>query len=146
MDEDVSSIEITEETSLAIATDLLGNISVMKKALDKEHRFFKDPILGIGRFIDSEFNKLTENLGKTDGILRGKVLSSGLEFNAFNGDFGKLNKVEYKKWEITDWHLVPEEYKIVDVIKVKKMVEAGIEQIPGIKIWKEEALRVSVKK
>ena len=44
-----------------------------------------------------------------------------------------------KKWtfEITDESKIPTEYLIPDVIKIRKMVQAGIRSVPGLRIYEE---------
>ena len=61
-------------------------------------------------------------------------------------DLGTASTPKVRKWEITDSSLVPDEYKIIDVTKIGKLVRAGIPSIPGIRIWEEETLRVTTRK
>lgn len=50
-----------------------------------------------------------------------------------------------KKFEIVNKTLVPEEYKVVDETKVRKVVNAlGMEtRIPGVRVWEEDDLSFS---
>lgn len=43
------------------------------------------------------------------------------------------------KWRVKDFSKVPEEYKMLDEVKITKAVRAGLE-IPGIEIYEEEIL------
>jgi len=63
----------------------------------------------------------------------------------YYAEAGSLGSVMIRKWEIVDQNLVPEEYKMVDAVKIGKVVRAGIPSIPGIRIWKEETLRGTAK-
>lgn len=47
------------------------------------------------------------------------------------------------KWELVDVCKVPAEYLIVDAAKVGKVVRAGVREIPGIRIYSEDTLRVT---
>ena len=58
-------------------------------------------------------------------------------------EMGTLGKMLIPKWEVQDFSQVPDEYKMIDAARVGKLVRAGLENIPGIRIWKEETLRVT---
>lgn len=58
-------------------------------------------------------------------------------------DLGTAGMVTTWKFDITDSALVPDEYKIVDVAKIGKVVRAGLREIPGIRIYSEDSLRVT---
>lgn len=61
-------------------------------------------------------------------------------------DMGTLGTTTIWKFEVVDFTLVPDEYKIVDAIKLGKVVRAGLRSIPGVKIWSEDILKVTAKK
>ncbi|MDO9579081.1 MAG: hypothetical protein Q7J06_00715 [Bacteroidales bacterium] len=63
----------------------------------------------------------------------------------YRTETGTLGTVPIKKWEVVDFKLVPDEYKIIDTTKVGKVVRAGVPSIPGIRIWEEETLRITPK-
>lgn len=63
----------------------------------------------------------------------------------YRSEMGTLGKMMIRKWEVVDLALVPDEYKMIDSIKIGKVVRAGIPSIPGIKIWEEETLRVNAR-
>ena len=46
------------------------------------------------------------------------------------------------KFEVVTPALVPEEYKMVDEVKIGKVVRAGIREIPGVRIWMEKTASV----
>ena len=58
-------------------------------------------------------------------------------------DTGSLGIVMIKKWEVLNLAQVPDEYKILDAARITKVVKAGIPSIPGIRIYEEEALRIT---
>lgn len=64
----------------------------------------------------------------------------------YRAEMGTLGMPTIRKWEVVDLALVPDEYKIIDSVKIGKVVRAGIPSIPGIRIWEEETLRVTAKK
>ena len=51
---------------------------------------------------------------------------------------GTVHYTNVRKWEVQDATLVPKEYWILDESKIGKLVKAGIESIPGIRIWTEQ--------
>jgi len=64
----------------------------------------------------------------------------------YHAEMGTLGKATIWKFEVIDFVLVPDEYKLIDVAKVGKVVRAGLRSIPGIRIYSEETLRVNAKK
>ena len=58
-------------------------------------------------------------------------------------EMGTLGKMMVPKWAVQDFSQVPDEYKVIDAARVGKLVRAGLEYIPGVRIWKEETLRVT---
>lgn len=61
-------------------------------------------------------------------------------------DVGESNTMKISKWEVVNFSLIPDEFKMIDAGKVHKQVKAGREDIPGIRIWKEKTLRVEAVK
>lgn len=60
-------------------------------------------------------------------------------------ELGSLGTATVRKWELIDIKLVPEDLKVLDVVKINKLVRAGIPSIPGIRIFEEEQLRVTTR-
>jgi len=58
-------------------------------------------------------------------------------------DAGVAATAKLWKWEVIDFALVPDEYKMIDASKVGRVVRAGIRSIAGIRIYDEETLRVT---
>lgn len=46
------------------------------------------------------------------------------------------------KWELEDLAKVPTEYLMLDTVKVRRCVRAGVRQIPGIRIWEEQNITI----
>jgi hypothetical protein len=55
---------------------------------------------------------------------------------------GTMGTAKVWKFEIADFTLLPDEYKVPDLIKISKVVRAGV-NIPGVKSWQEESLRIT---
>jgi hypothetical protein len=60
-------------------------------------------------------------------------------------DSGTLGTSMVWKFEVTDFQALPDEYKMVDSVKLGKVVRAGLHNIAGVRIWEEETLRVTAK-
>lgn len=60
-------------------------------------------------------------------------------------DTGTLGMQDHWTFEVTDFALLPDEYKMVDSTKLGKVVRAGLHNIPGVRIWNEPTLRVTAK-
>jgi hypothetical protein len=58
-------------------------------------------------------------------------------------DVGTLGTSTVWKFEVTDFALLPADYKMVDASKLGKVVRAGLHTIAGVRIWEEETLRVT---
>ena len=54
-------------------------------------------------------------------------------------------KDNWKLAEVTDFALLPDEYKIADVVKLGKVIRAGLHTIPGCKIINDPIIAVSTK-
>ena len=66
----------------------------------------------------------------------------------YRAEMGTLGKMVVHKWEVTDFSLVPDDYKMINPGTLTAVVKAskGKITIPGIRIWEEETLRVNAKK
>ena len=62
-----------------------------------------------------------------------------------NAELGTAGQAMIRKWDVSNFSQVPDEYKMVDSTKIGKVVRAGIPSIPGIKIWEEPTLRVTTR-
>lgn len=56
---------------------------------------------------------------------------------------GSAGMAKIWKFEVVDFSLVPDEYKMVDATKLGKVVRAGLRIIPGIRIFEESTVRVT---
>jgi hypothetical protein len=61
-------------------------------------------------------------------------------------EVGTLGTQMIRKWELVDFKLLPDEYKIPDASRIGKVVRAGIPSIPGVRIWEEPTLRITTNK
>ena len=59
-------------------------------------------------------------------------------------DTGTLGTSKVWKFEIEDLSKIPLDYLIPDMVKIGKVIRAGV-NIPGVKSWQEESLRITTK-
>ncbi len=55
-------------------------------------------------------------------------------------EMGTTGQKDHWTFEVTDFALLPDEYKMPDATKIGKVVRAGLHIIPGVKIWNEPIL------
>jgi hypothetical protein len=60
-------------------------------------------------------------------------------------NMGTVSTAKVWKWELVDMSQVPEEYKIIDAAKITKVVKAGLRNIPGVRIYCDETIRVAAR-
>ncbi len=60
-------------------------------------------------------------------------------------EMGSIGQRDHWVFEVTDFELLPTEYKMVDAAKLGKVVRAGLHIIPGVKITNEPILAVNTK-
>lgn len=63
----------------------------------------------------------------------------------YRTDSGTLGTMKVRKWEVVDFSLLPDRFKIENATLIGKVVRAGEQEIPGVRIWEEETLRVSAR-
>lgn len=87
---------------------------------------------------------LTQQTGEVFEPLQGVPIIDGHAAvqRAYTGT-GSMTTRKNRKWEVVNIYEVPGEYLMVDVVKVGKVVRAGIPSIPGIHIWEEESLAIT---
>ena len=98
-------------------------------------------------------NRLREEAARREMELKGEISEPvGLVQVAeeaparYRTETGTLGTAKIKKWEVVDLKAVPIEYMMIDAAKVGKVVRAGIPNIPGIRIYEVENLRVTARK
>ncbi|PPD57370.1 hypothetical protein [Dehalogenimonas etheniformans] len=99
-----------------------------------------------------EINRLREEAARREAELSGtgeiseSVSQLPVPFVAKNvrGSLGTAGTSKIWKWECVDQAQVPEQFKVLDAGRIRKVIEAG-GGVPGIKAWQEETIRVTTK-
>lgn len=97
-------------------------------------------------------NRLREEAARAEMQLKGELTEPvGLlkvqdEAPArYRTDTGTLGTAKQWYFKVVDFALLPEQYKVADMVKIRKVVTAGA-TIPGVRAWQEEAIRVTARK
>lgn len=179
------TLVIVSDEDVKGATNDLGIITGLTKAIEAKQKEYTGPINSHLKAVRAAFGALTEPLARANKTTRGKILAYRAEQDRKHGEaeainqlrveaarkemelrgeltepvervevippspdhiraeMGTLGKMMVPKWAVQDFSQVPDEYKVIDAARVGKLVRAGLENIPGILIWKEETLRVT---
>ncbi len=101
------------------------------------------------RLEQERINRLREEAAQAEMKLKGELTEPGALVEVlpeaptqYRGVMADLGTVKTWKFEVVDFGLLPEEYKMIDSARVKKIIQAG-GTIPGVRAWQEESLRVT---
>lgn len=98
-----------------------------------------------------EINRLRIEAAEKEMLLKGELTESvGLievtpqTPHHIATDMGMLGTTKVWKFEVTDFSLLPDQYKLPDMVKIRKVIIAGA-TIEGVRAWQEDSLRITVK-
>ena len=101
---------------------------------------------------EERINRLREEAARAEMQLKGELTESvnlvevspppPAHYRTIAGDLGKTLTW---KFEVVAFAILPDDYKLPDMVKIRKVVIAGA-TIPGVKAWQEESLRVTAPK
>lgn len=99
-----------------------------------------------------EINRLRMEAARKEMELKGELTESvslvepvSVLPKTVTSDMGASSTVKTRKWEVEDISKVPAQYLKVDDVTIGKLVRAGIPEIPGIRIYVEESLRINAR-
>lgn len=165
---------ISTNEDLKPATDDLAVIARVKKAVQAKKDEILQPFKAQVAEISQAFDELLRPLNEADTINRNKIAEfrrieqdklalAQREAAAKGGEFttelqkpvpertrtamGTQGFQKVYKWEVTDKAAVPDQYKIIDAGKVTGVVRGskGTIEIPGIRIWTDETVRINTR-
>ena len=126
--------------------------------LDRADKMTKGKVLayraerGRQRQEEERINRLREEAARAEMQLKGELTEPvnlvevspppPAHYRTIAGDLGKTLTW---KFEVVDFALLPDDYKLPDLVKIRKVVIAGA-TIPGVRAWQEESLRVTAPK
>ena len=96
-------------------------------------------------------NKLREEAAQAERELKGEVTEpiglvvvAPVPRTSYQTESGTLGKAKVWKFEVVSFELLPNDYKLADITKIRRVVTAGV-AIPGVRAWQEESLRVTTR-
>ncbi len=132
----LSNIENFEENAwINLITETIGKIEMINnsKLQAKEQELEEVAFFGNDEQLSETINEVETLATKTISV--GEV-----------GPVAEATKVKgiTKRWvfEVTDAHLVPREYLVVDEKKIREAVSTGTRLIPGVRIYQESGLTI----
>ena len=63
----------------------------------------------------------------------------------YRTETGTLGTAKQWQFEVTDFAVLPDQYKEANMVMIRKVVQAGA-SIPGVRAWQEEGLRITARK
>lgn len=101
----------------------------------------------------AEINRQKEELARKEAAFNGTgevtidttPVEAAPVLHKVSTDMGSLGTQTVWKWSLEDLSKVPVEYLTIDAVKVGKVVRAGLRNIPGIRIFSEDVLRVNTR-
>lgn len=165
---------ISTNEDLKPATDDLAIIAKTKKALEDKKADYIGPIREHLTQVNDAFKELFFPFEEANRITRAKVKEfreieqeklalAQKEATAKGGEFttelqapvpdhtrtemGTQGFQKVHKWEVVDFAAVPDQYKMIDAGKVTGVVKGskGRIEIPGIRVWTDETVRINTK-
>jgi len=98
------------------------------------------------READAAARKVLEETGEIiGGQAEAPVVIPDVVSTQVHADLGTSGITKTWRFEVTDFAEVPDKYKVTNDVAILKVIRAGGD-IPGIKAWQEEGLRVTSKK
>ena len=160
----VKSISVRSEESAKEATDIAKEAREMKKTIEDQRNIHVKPHNLFVKAINNFFRTYTDRIGKSETEIRDKLskymaqkrereqkkqqkaAEAGKEIKpivkSIESENGKTFTKTVTDFEITNIEKLPREYLIPDMSLIRKSVQAGIENIPGVRIYKREQLNI----
>ncbi len=127
--------------------------------LEEADRLNRDKLTAFNKSIEEQRRKIAEIEAKKLALAREEAALKGGEITVdltpiptpppaprkVSTDGGSATTVPHRTWEVVDFKLLPDEYKMPDAAKIGRVVRAGIPSIPGIHIIEGTTLRVNTK-
>ena len=127
--------------------------------VEEADRIIRDKILAFQKAEEDKrreqerINRLRIEAAKAEEALKGEVSGPVVLITPdeslperITTDTGELGTRTIRKWEVEDFALLPDEYKLPDANKIGRVVRAGIPSIPGVRIYEEKVLTVEASK
>lgn len=129
---------------------------VLTEPLEKADKITRDKILGYRAEVErkrreaEDINRAKDELARREAALNQGVITVDTTPvivptappEHVRTDMGSLGTAKVWRFEVMDFTALPEEYKLPDLVKIGKVIRAGV-AIAGVRAWQEESLRVT---
>ena len=154
---------ITTDADLSPATDDLSLIAKLKKAVTEKKDGYCKPIKAHLDDVTKVFNEILVKLAQADTTNRQKIKDYQLTVARKAAEIEALNRAKIELAREEAWlsgtgeitidttpleaqaPVSKVEYLVIDAAKIGKVVRAGLRNIPGIRIYSEDTLRVTTR-
>ena len=173
----IEKTEIDSNEKAEKAATLLKDIKTRLNSAEDTRKSYTAPLYEVQRKINDAFKKATEPLTKAESLLKGKILAwkklendriakeearrQKLQMSHYNKGHNvnplvqmdrveKVGSTQTKKiwkWEVTDFSKLPDDFKMINGVKLNSMItdediRSGKKKIPGVKFYQDEILAV----
>lgn len=147
---------VEDYTQVKVAEELMKDAQTLEKAIEKRRKGWKAPLITLGKLVDALFGEPKETAEEAKRVIKEKILAfndrveeervrleDGVELIK-----GSLVEEDIKikglrttvDFEIVDESLIPREYLMVDIMKIRRDAKLGVE-IPGVKLFKKTSVQ-----
>jgi len=98
-----------------------------------------------------DINRLRMEAAQKEMELKGELTESvnlvevQTETTTVHTDMGTKGLAQIWKFQVVDFSLLPDRFKMENTTLIGKIVRAGEREIPGVKVWCEDSLRITPK-
>lgn len=142
---------LKDDDYLTEGTFLLNKLSNAKKSIEDRRIEFTKPLNESLRSINKFFKTFSDPIAQADAELRKKLAEHRkilegmqIESGTFDPDarkkIGGIVAKDVWTFEIIDSSQVPDQYKVVDEVKIRAAIRSGVREIAGIKIYQDKQI------
>jgi len=129
----VNGIQVVDGITATVAGSLVKEIGTLSDGVEAQRLEFTKPLNESLKNINIFFKKFSIPLNDLDQMVRGKLIEFKSQDQTEQNIYGDIHFVSRLEIEVEDALLIPKEYLVPDMAKIKKLVQAGV-KIPGIKV------------
>jgi SMC interacting uncharacterized protein involved in chromosome segregation len=137
------NVVISDAQSLERAKSLAKQAKLIENYIEDKRKELTKPILDRKKAIDDLAKSLTKELTEAVKHLREQIPFEKLaEIETKAAELSEKSKNLREVWtfEVVDISLVPREYLVLDETAVRRAIQNGVREIPGLKIFKKAQL------
>ena len=126
-----------------VAVEFLTQSTQALQVIEEQRKRITKPMLDAKREVDAFFKKVSEKLGEVDSSVRG-MIKNYVEKNPEDKRIGEVTVQEKEDIELIDESLIPREYLVPDLFKIKSAILNG-KEVPGARKSIKRVVQVRIK-